>query len=236
MAAVLIGLLVVPSLQLSQPVLRGPSRCGPFRLSEASVAEPAEEIAEAPVAVEAPATVEAPAAVTPEDEIRSIATKWMAADEGTRIAMLSKLGEFKFDTSPDVAAYKSNLVGSWNLLLASDSQKAVTGCAPEWYSSVLGQTQTFRKPDPMAIFAGNKGALSLLNHRARTCLFSDAPCCTAPFPHIGRGARLLGDCGSDRQREERFFVDGRPQRWLLRQRRSQRRRVLWYARVWRRGP
>jgi len=73
---------------------------------------------------------------------------------------MEKLTSMTFDSSQDAANFKSDLVGSWKLLLETgDSNAGVTGCAGPWYSSVLGQTQTFLKPDPMAIFSGNKDAL-----------------------------------------------------------------------------
>jgi len=95
-----------------------------------------------------------------EDRIRTMVTSWDAADKESRATMAAQLESMEFDSSQDPAAFKSELIGCWKLLLATgDDDSGVTGCSPQWYSSVLGQAQTFMKPDPMAIFSGNKDSL-----------------------------------------------------------------------------
>jgi len=161
MVSALLGLLVVvPSFWVSQlrPTHCHLARCHLHLSEPAVVAEPAE--AEAMTAVDEGGE-EAAQGPTEEDEIRTMSASWGSADKDAKAAITAKLAAMSsFDVSQDAGVFKAELVGSWKLLLATDEEESgVTGCAPKWYSSILGQTQTFQKPDPMAIFSGDKDSL-----------------------------------------------------------------------------
>ena len=158
-----ISLVVAPSAYLVPFVpttARATRAC--VRLDEAAVAATAPE-EEASVTTEdvVAAAVEEEAAPAPpsvEDEIRALASS--NAIEFLSSEAVSKLKEIEKDFNvPDAAALKEQLHGSWQLLSASDAFSGMTGSAQETWQKPLGHVQTFRKPDPMDLFSGDKDKL-----------------------------------------------------------------------------
>jgi len=66
--------------------------------------------------------------------------------------------EADFDRQQDPKLVKEMLIGSWKLLVTDGADKLATtglaGFADKAWTTVPGHWQTFKKPDPMAIFSG----------------------------------------------------------------------------------
>lgn len=145
MVAVLVGLMVTPSLLLTPQML--PRCAAPLRFENALMADGVTT------------TIRAPPAPT-EEEIGEISRAYAAADEATRASTITKLKRVTgFDANQGAAAFKEQLTGSWQCLAASDGEAGLSGFADKSYLKATGHTQTFKKPDPMDIFAQDKSKL-----------------------------------------------------------------------------
>jgi hypothetical protein len=91
---------------------------------------------------------------TSEESLRALA----ASGKLTDIASLLKDATGPEFSVPQDSELRAQLFGSWKLLAASDADASLSGSVGKWKRG-LGHTQTFRKPDPMAIFSGDREAL-----------------------------------------------------------------------------
>jgi len=97
----------------------------------------------------------------PPSVLQSTISEWEAIDSkqsGELKGEVAKL-EAEFDQTQEAAAVKDLLIGTWKLVLAPRADRlrasGLAGKAAGNYARLVGQTQTFRKPDPMDILSGN---------------------------------------------------------------------------------
>ena len=125
------------------------------RMDEAAPAEaPAEEKKPA-----ASVTIKKPEPKPAEQTIRDLVASGAIEVQSTEAFSKLKKIEQDFDRTQDPAAFKAQLIGSWKLAAASDAFWGVTNSAPKNYQKPLGHVQIFSKPDPMALFSGDKDKL-----------------------------------------------------------------------------
>jgi len=115
---------------------------------------PTETVSDAPSEDPAPATEP-----TLEEQFLAMAAAPDGWADGSGLkAKLAEL-EKQYDSGQDPAAVKALLHGSWKLVSSTDASVSLTGSAPKSYTKTLGHVQSFRKPDPMDVFSGNKDKL-----------------------------------------------------------------------------
>lgn len=104
-------------------------------------------------------TIKKPEPKPAEEVIRGLVASGAIEVQSTEaVSKLKKIGQ-DFDSKQDPAAFKEQLIGSWKLAAASDAFWGVTASAPKNYQKPLGHVQIFSKPDPMALFSGDKDKL-----------------------------------------------------------------------------
>mmetsp|Transcript_35486 Transcript_35486/g.60835 ORF Transcript_35486/g.60835 Transcript_35486/m.60835 type:complete len:316 (-) Transcript_35486:270-1217(-) len=149
--------LAVQSLLIPLPRHCPARSCGAVCMVAATPAGfdvPTETVSDAPSEDPAPATEP-----TLEEQFLAMAAAPDGWADGSGLkAKLAEL-EKQYDSGQDPAAVKALLHGSWKLVSSTDASVSLTGSAPKSYTKTLGHVQSFRKPDPMDVFSGNKDKL-----------------------------------------------------------------------------
>jgi len=136
-----------PSAEAAAPA-DGLSADETIDVADAAEAEEAEEAADEPIV----------------DEVDKLLSCTPSGWGGDCLAKIEALEE-GFDKTQDAAALREQLLGSWKLLVDDSEVRrgaGLAGQAEKPWTTVVGQFQTFRKPDPLDILNGNLAKAPLL--------------------------------------------------------------------------